>query len=99
MGAFGRRMAMIRALDLRPQLRHVCQPCLVLTAPDDKVVHPSGGRELARLLPRARLLEMPVGHAALVHPRVDVARLLADRTYWPASSAADTAAASAAHPG
>ena len=76
--AFGYRLRMIAGLDLRPRLPRITTPALVLAAPDDRVVPPLAGKELARLLPNARLLEPPVGHAALIHPRVDVARLLAE---------------------
>ena len=65
-------------------------------APNDKVVPCSAGRELARLLPNARLLLARVGHAALIHPRIDLARLLADPAHWPGLSAADSSATRAA---
>jgi pimeloyl-ACP methyl ester carboxylesterase len=83
MSAFGLRLPLIARLDLRPRLPEIDIPALVLTAPDDRVVPPAAGRELAGLLPRARLLELPVGHAALIHPRIDVDRLLAEPSYWP----------------
>jgi pimeloyl-ACP methyl ester carboxylesterase len=95
MRAFGLRFRMIAGLDLRPRLREVSVPTLVLAAPDDRVVPPRAGRELSRLLPNARLIEPRVGHAALIHPRVNVARLLADPAYWRDASAATMAAASA----
>lgn len=82
MRAFGRRLRMIARLDLRPQLAEIHQPALVLAAPNDRVVHPKAGRELARLLPRAHLIEPPAGHGAMVHPDVDVAALLAEPAYW-----------------
>jgi pimeloyl-ACP methyl ester carboxylesterase len=82
MRGFTYRLRLIRRVDLRPQLHRVRCPALVLVAPDDRVVPPMAGRELNRLLPNAHLLEMRVGHAALVHPRVDVARLLAEPGYW-----------------
>jgi pimeloyl-ACP methyl ester carboxylesterase len=82
-GAFGRRLRQIVGLDLRPRLHEITLPVQVLAAPDDRVVPPRAGRELARLLPRAKLLEMRVGHAALVHPKVNVCQLLAEPSYWP----------------
>ncbi len=86
--AFGYRLKLISQLDLRPRLGEITQPALVLVSPNDRVVHPKAGRELARLLPQAKVLEIPVGHAAMVHPNVNVARLLKDPGYWePASSA------------
>lgn len=82
MSGFALRLRLVRRVDLRRQLCKVRCPALVLVAPDDRVVPPTAGRELARLLPHAHLLEMRVGHAALVHPRVDVAGLLAEPRYW-----------------
>jgi pimeloyl-ACP methyl ester carboxylesterase len=82
MRAFGYRARIIEGLDLRPRLRDITLPALVLVAPNDRVVPPSAGRELARLLPNAKLLQMRVGHAAMIHPRVDVARLLNDARWW-----------------
>jgi pimeloyl-ACP methyl ester carboxylesterase len=78
MRAFGLRFRLIAGLDLRDRLASIRIPALVIAAPNDRVVPPAAGRELARLLPQARLLEPRVGHAALIHPRIDVARLLAD---------------------
>lgn len=76
MSAFGWRLALIAGLDLRPRLATIPVPSLVLAANNDRVVPPSAGRDLARRLPHARLIRMPVGHAALIHPRVDIARWL-----------------------
>jgi pimeloyl-ACP methyl ester carboxylesterase len=92
MRGFGYRMRLIHGLDLRPRLGEVRQPALVLAAPNDRVVPCRAGRDLARRLPAARLLEPRVGHAALIHPSIDVARLLAEATHWPARSTADTSA-------
>jgi pimeloyl-ACP methyl ester carboxylesterase len=83
MSAFGHRLRLIVGLDLRPRLSAIRAPALVVTATDDRVVPRRSGAELARLLPCARLLRLRVGHAALAHPRVDVARLLADPACWP----------------
>jgi len=82
MSAFGRRFRLIEGLDLRPRLGAIDIPALVLAAPDDRVVPPSAGRELARRLPRAHLLQRKVGHAALIHPSVDVAELLDESRFW-----------------
>ncbi|MFQ5731299.1 MAG: alpha/beta fold hydrolase [Planctomycetaceae bacterium] len=82
MRAFGYRLRLIVELDLRSRLREIHRPALVLAAPNDRVVHPKAGRELARLLPNAHLLELPVGHAAMVHPDVDIAAMLAEPSYW-----------------
>lgn len=82
MSAFGYRIRLIAGLDLRPRLSEIQIPTLILAAPNDRVVPVRAGRELARLLPRARLLELPVGHAAMIHPQVDVARWLEDEEMW-----------------
>jgi pimeloyl-ACP methyl ester carboxylesterase len=94
MRAFGYRIQMIAGLDMRSQLSSIRTPTLILAAPNDRTVHPAGGRELARLLPCARLLEPRVGHAALIHPEVNVAQLLADAALWPARTEATAVAAS-----
>jgi pimeloyl-ACP methyl ester carboxylesterase len=77
LAAYGRRFAQIAGLDLREELKHIDIPAVVFVAPNDPIVPPSAGRDLARRLPRARLVELPVGHPALVHPRVDVAEWIA----------------------
>jgi pimeloyl-ACP methyl ester carboxylesterase len=78
MSAFGWRLRMVGALDLRKHLTSIQIPSLVLAAPNDLVVPACAGQDLARRLPHARLLKVPVGHAALIHPRVDIACWLAD---------------------
>jgi pimeloyl-ACP methyl ester carboxylesterase len=77
MSAFGWRLPMVAALDMRPRLASIEIPSLVFVAPNDLVVPPSAGHDLARRLPRARMLQMRTGHTALIHPRVDIARWLA----------------------
>jgi pimeloyl-ACP methyl ester carboxylesterase len=79
---YGHRTRLIVGLDLRPQLHQITLPALVIVAPNDRVVPPQAGRELARLLPSAKLLEMRVGHAAMIHPKLDVARLLREPRWW-----------------
>ena len=80
--AYGERTRLIAGLDLRPRLHRITLPTLVVVAPNDRVVPPAAGRELARLLPNARLLELRVGHAAMIHPKLDVARLLREPGWW-----------------
>lgn len=92
MKAFGYRIALISKLDLRSRLAEIPMPALVLTASNDKVVHPKAGRELAQLLPHAKLLEKPVGHGALVHPDVNIAQLLNDPIYWESDKASEISA-------
>jgi pimeloyl-ACP methyl ester carboxylesterase len=82
MRAFGYRMRIIAGLDLRPQLHTITLPALVIVAPNDRVVPPSAGRELVRLLPNAKLLQMRVGHAAMIHPKIDIAEFLANARWW-----------------
>jgi pimeloyl-ACP methyl ester carboxylesterase len=74
--AYGQRLALIAKLDLRPRLREIAVPTTVFVSPNDRVVPPPAGRLLAKRLPNARLVELPAGHAALIHPKVDAARLL-----------------------
>jgi pimeloyl-ACP methyl ester carboxylesterase len=92
MSAFGHRFRMIAALDLRSQLASILTPTLVIAAPNDHVVPAEAGKDLARRLPRATLIQPRVGHAALIHPDVNIARLLADPAYWPADKTEATAA-------
>ena len=40
-------------------LRHFDRPALVIWAPEDRVMPPEHGRRLAKLLPNARLIEIP----------------------------------------
>jgi 3-oxoadipate enol-lactonase len=84
MSAFGWRLRLIAGLDLRRRLAEIRTPALVVVAANDRVVPPVAGRLLAKALPNARRLEMRVGHAALIHPRVDLAALLEDARYWAA---------------
>ncbi len=80
--AFGYRLQMLFGLDLRPLLGSIEVPTLVIAAPNDRLVPVRCGRELAEGLPQARLIEPPVGHAALIHPQVNIAQLLADPALW-----------------
>jgi pimeloyl-ACP methyl ester carboxylesterase len=86
MSAFGWRLRLIANLDLRPRLAEVRTPALVVVAPNDRVVPPAAGRVLARTLPHARRVELRVGHAALIHPRTDIAALLDNPAHWPSGS-------------
>ncbi len=89
--AFGYRLQLIAKVDLRSRLAEIEVPALVIVAPNDRVVHPKAGRELAKLLPHATLLEKPVSHAAMAHPEINIAKLLADETYWPPVNSSDNA--------
>lgn len=79
---YGRRFVTLAGLDLRPRLPEIDIPAVVFVSPNDWVVPPPAGRLLARRFPRARLIELPAGHAALVDPRVDVAAWLEDVALW-----------------
>lgn len=74
--AFWRRACMIAKLDLRTSLPEIEIPTVVLAAPNDRLVPPRAGQELAKRLPHAELIEPRVGHAALIHPRVNLADVL-----------------------
>lgn len=83
MRAFGYRLRLISGLDLRSEAAEVDCPCLVIAAPDDRVVSPKSGRQLAEMLPNATLIEPRAGHGAMVHPAVNIAELLDDKNLWP----------------
>jgi len=76
MSAYGQRFRLITRLDLRAELSRIAIPAIVFTAPNDPIVPPPAGRLLAKLLPNARLIERPAGHAAMIHPSIDVAAWL-----------------------
>jgi 3-oxoadipate enol-lactonase len=80
--AYGHRFRLLAALDLRPRLREIDIPTVVFVSPDDWVVPPAAGRALARRLPRARLIEVPAGHAAMIDPRLNIAGLLETAELW-----------------
>ena len=82
MRAYGHRCRLLRALDLLPRLAEVKTPAVVFTSPDDWVVPATAGRLLAKRLPRAKLVAIPAGHAAMIDPRVDVAAWLKDERLW-----------------
>ncbi|MBA4063660.1 MAG: hypothetical protein C0501_08100 [Isosphaera sp.] len=83
MRVYGHRLRLLRDLDLRPRLAEIDIPALVFASPNDWTVPVAAGRVLARRLPRARLVELPAGHAAMIDPRVDVAAWLDDPRHWP----------------
>jgi pimeloyl-ACP methyl ester carboxylesterase len=82
MRAYGHRCQLLRDLDLRPRLGEVRAPAVVFASPNDWVVPAPAGRLLAKRLPRAKLIEVPAGHAAMIDPRVDVAAWLNELRYW-----------------
>ncbi|MCE9530500.1 MAG: alpha/beta hydrolase [Planctomycetes bacterium] len=77
MWAYGMRFGLIADIDLRRELPSIRIPTIVFVSPNDRVVPPPAGRLLAKLLPDARLIERRAGHAAMIHPEVDIAEMLA----------------------
>ena len=73
---YGLRLGLIAHLDLRPLLGEIEVPTIVFISPNDRIVPPCAGRLLAKRMPQAKLIAKPAGHAALIHPAVDVARFL-----------------------
>jgi pimeloyl-ACP methyl ester carboxylesterase len=80
---YGHRIRLLAGIDLRPRLSEIQIPTLVFAAPHDWIVPARAGRLLAKRLPRAKLLTIPTAHAALIHPRVDVANWLETAAFWP----------------
>lgn len=68
--AYSRRMAMIAALDLRPELPRVAQPVDLYASTDDHVVESyAEAEEMAALLPNAQLHRLEgAGHVVLPLP-------------------------------
>jgi len=83
--AQARRIRMIATLDMLADLPKIRTPALVVAATDDWVVPPIAGRVLAKGLPNAKLVEVRAGHAALIHPSVNIAELLGRLTDGSAS--------------
>lgn len=82
MKAYGYRMQLLAGVDLRSRLSEIAVPTLVIAAPDDRVVPARAGREIASLMPNAKLIEPRVGHTAIIHPEINVAQLLNDASNW-----------------
>jgi pimeloyl-ACP methyl ester carboxylesterase len=76
LAAMGHRCELVSRLDLRARLSHLKTPTWVLAAPNDRIVPAVAGRFLARHIPACRIWQPPLGHAALVHPHLDVANWL-----------------------
>ncbi len=73
------RMKLIESLDLREKLQKITLPTLVIVSPDDRVVPPSCGQELAEHIPNASLVELAGGHTVLSHPRHDFCRVISKK--------------------
>jgi pimeloyl-ACP methyl ester carboxylesterase len=59
------------------RLRKLPFPTLLLTGDDDKLVHADNSRRLARILPSARLVELPgAGHCFQLEREEETARAL-----------------------
>jgi pimeloyl-ACP methyl ester carboxylesterase len=89
MSAMGRRIRMLAPLDLRSELPKIEVPTLVVVSPQDQMVHPKASRELAALIPSAHLIEIPTGHASLIHPKTNVLEWLKDSRNWKVKSQAE----------
>ena len=73
--AYLRRLQLVQELDLRPRLREINVPCILLAGGRDKIV-PSvrEARFMASRIPGARVHEFPgAGHALLLTPEVTLA--------------------------
>jgi pimeloyl-ACP methyl ester carboxylesterase len=82
MRVYGHRFRLLHSLDLRSRLSEIKAPAVVFMSSNDWVVPAAAGRLLAKQLPRAKAISIPVGHAAMVDPRVDVGAWLADASLW-----------------
>ena len=82
MRVYGHRLTMIAALDLRSRICEIEIPTLLFASPNDWIVPHPASRLLAARLPRARLIMLPAGHAAMIDPRVDIAAWLANTELW-----------------
>jgi pimeloyl-ACP methyl ester carboxylesterase len=71
------RQSLIDRPDLRPDLRRIRCPVLLLCGAEDRLTPPDTHREMASLLPQARLVVLPgAGHLAPMEKGVAVAREL-----------------------
>lgn len=62
-----RRVDLLRGLDLRPDLREIRAPTLVVKGPEDTYTPPAWAREIAKLIPGATYVEIPgTGHCSHV---------------------------------
>lgn len=67
LGASTRRLALLRGRDLREDLPRVAAPTLVVHGATDRYCPEPWSREIAALVPRADLTEIPgAGHLALM---------------------------------
>jgi pimeloyl-ACP methyl ester carboxylesterase len=76
MSAYGMRLQLLAGVDLRSRLEEIDVPAHVLVSPNDRIVPPCCGRLLAKRLPNSKLIEIEAGHAAMIHPDVDIAAML-----------------------
>lgn len=90
MSALGRRFRIMAGLDLRSELSRIEAPTLVVVSPKDQLVHPKASRELAASIPNAHLIEIPTGHASLIHPKTNVLDWLNDTRNWQGKSLAES---------
>jgi pimeloyl-[acyl-carrier protein] methyl ester esterase len=61
-------------LDLRPRMKDITQPVLIISGQNDRVTSPAAARWLAQALPQSQLVEIPrAGHAPFVSHHLEVA--------------------------
>ncbi|MGH7539907.1 MAG: alpha/beta fold hydrolase, partial [Gemmatimonadota bacterium] len=61
----GRRVSLLKGLDLRPEVAQIDVPALVVKGPRDVYCPPAWAREIAEALPGARYVEIPeTGHCS-----------------------------------
>ena len=78
--AYRQKCEAVVKFDARPWLPTLSSPALVIAGSADRVVPINAGRELARLLPRARFQILPAGHAIPLAHAADAGRLIAEWT-------------------
>jgi pimeloyl-[acyl-carrier protein] methyl ester esterase len=65
---------LLETLDLRPRVKAITQPVLILSGQNDRVTLPGAGRWLAQALPQSRLVEITrAGHAPFISHHEEVA--------------------------
>jgi pimeloyl-ACP methyl ester carboxylesterase len=84
LAAYRAKCELALRFDARPWLASIACPTFVLVGNWDPVVPASAGRELARLLPNARLHRLPGGHLAHLVHAAEAGRLIAS---WAAEQA------------
>lgn len=75
----GARVDLLKGEDLRPRLKEIRAPTLVVKGPRDHYVPPAWSREIAGLIPRGRYVEVPgTGHVSHISMPDTFNRILLD---------------------